>query len=237
MESRTNHSLILKDCTVLGASGFPFSPGDTIALVFKHNVVRCSGRSYLAELSLLELAELSVSGPGTLVTGGGFIGGGLGVEGALEGIAIANVLNALTTKKKTHTFVTLTANFGELHLHYGSMDPGAVRVFLSDVFVRLRNMNSQWRQSREQLIDDQLAKGSISGTEADTLKSRLASQPIWTDLASEAKAQRLLGESAEGPKGTCPSCDHTISLHSEHCQYCRANFGRYSSWSVIPIVQ
>ncbi|NYT61124.1 hypothetical protein H0A66_02110 [Alcaligenaceae bacterium] len=135
MESNNGSAtLVLKDCTVLGSSGFPFSSGETIAVAFNNNTVNCRSSNHLAKFSLLELAEISITGPGTVVTGGGFIGGGFGIEEAAE-------------------------------------------------------------------------------------------------------AQRLLDEKmySTGPMGLCPNCEKTIQLHSETCRYCKANFGQYSSWQVIPI--
>ncbi len=95
-----NAILILKDCIVLGASGFPFTAGESSTISFHDNSVTCSGRESIARFSLLELIDISVTGPGTVTTGGGFVGGGFGVEGALEGIALAGVLNMLTMEKK-----------------------------------------------------------------------------------------------------------------------------------------
>lgn len=229
--------LILRDCTVLGASGFPFSAGNVISLSFKDHAVSCRSHDQAARFSLLELAELSVSGPGTVTSGGGFMGGGFGVEGALQGIAIAGVLNALTTKKKTHTLVTLTTNFGELHLHYDAMDPGPLRIYLSDIFVNVRRLNTRWIQERGQIIAAQLANGTLSAEEADLLMARLASPPVWPNLNADIEAAKVLeaGAFKHEPEGICPNCDKVIPLNSETCKFCNANFGEYASWKVLPL--
>jgi hypothetical protein len=236
-EIKDDTLLILKDCIVLGGSGFPFTPGQSSNISFCDGFVICRSRDSIAKFSFLEVIDVSVTGPGTVTTGGGFIGGGFGVEGALEGIAIAGVLNMLTTKKKIHTFVTLTTNFGELHLHYGAMDPAPLRIYLSAVFVQLRRLDPKWIREREQLISSHLENGLITPEEAGIFKSRLTSSPTWLDPKVEVEAQRLLDEmsSKEDPKGLCPNCEKVISLHSETCKYCRANFGQYASWSVTPI--
>ncbi len=227
----------LHECTVLGAPGFPFSPGDSIKLIFEGDAVSCHSAARAASFSLIEVADISVTGPGTVMSGGGFIGGGFGVDGALTGMAIAGVLNALTSKKTTQTFIVLTTNFGELHLHYTLMEPAALRIFLGDVFVRLRFLNTQWRHERVRVIDDQLASGAISDAEADAFKARLRFPPEWPDPALDANHTRLESKRLAdlAPKGTCPSCDKVIPLFSETCEHCRANFGEYSSWSVIPL--
>lgn len=230
-------TLIVRDCTVLGASGFPFFTGDILSLAFKDHTVSCRSRDQVARFSLLELVELSVTGPGTVTTGGGFIGGGFNVEGALQGMAIAGVLNALTTKKKIHTLVTLTTHFGELHLHCGSMDPGPLRIYLSDVFVNIRRLNTRWLQEREQVISAQLAMGKLTAEEASMLKARLISPPVWPDLKADAEAAELLEVAAfkSDPEGLCPNCDKVIPLKSETCKFCNANFGQYASWKVLPL--
>lgn len=228
---------ILHECTVLGAPEFPFLLGDSVNLVFEGGTVSCNSATRTIPFSLIEVADLSVNGPGTVVTGGGFIGGGLDVDGALTGKAIAGVLNALTSKKMTQTFIVLTTNFGELHLHYGLMEPTALRIFLGSIFVRLRFLNTQWHHERVRVIENQLASGTISDAEAETFKTRLTSPPNWSAPILEAEKahqehQRLTDL---GSKGTCPNCDQIIPLLSETCPHCRANFGQYASWSVIPL--
>lgn len=49
-----------------------------------------------------DVSAIAVDGE-TITTGGGFIGGGFGVEGAAEGMAVASVLNALTTRTNIKT--------------------------------------------------------------------------------------------------------------------------------------
>jgi hypothetical protein len=79
-----------------------------------------------------------------VTSGGGFIGGGFGVEGAIVGIGVASLLNALTTKTNTFTFtfMQLETTDGEVFFHYGAMEPSALRMELSPVFVALRLRHS-----------------------------------------------------------------------------------------------
>lgn len=229
--------IVLKDCTVLGASGFPFSIGKQVIVGFFGTAATCTSGEQIARFSLVEVVDIAITGPGTTIKGGGFVGGGFGVEGALEGIAIAGVLNALTTKKTTHTFLTITTNFGELHLHYGLMEPGALRIHLSGVFVQLRRASAQWANTRIQLIDDYLAAGAIAPEDAQTYRARVTAPAIWPDPDAEKKALQRIEEKAfqEAAKGLCPNCDKIIPLLSETCKFCRANFGEYASWKVLPI--
>ncbi|CUK24114.1 hypothetical protein [Achromobacter insuavis] len=229
--------LILKDCIVLGSGGFPFMAGNTVTVSFSSTVVTCSGLESVARFSMVEVVDLAITGPGTVVQGGGFIGGGFGVEGALEGVAIAGVLNMLTSRKKIHTFVTLTTNFGELHLHYGAMDPSPLRIYLSPVFVGLRRIDKKWMKEREWLISSHLESGFITAEDAKMFRERLIHTPAWPNPKAETEAERLAIEKNlnDAPQGLCPNCEKVIPLHSETCRYCNANFGEYASWSVTPI--
>ena len=101
---QANITAILKNCTVLGGFGYPFGAGDIIELGFSTNHVLISGPDGRKEaVAFIEVLELTIAGPGNVRTGGSFVGGGFGAEGAIEGIAIAAVLNSLTSKSKIHT--------------------------------------------------------------------------------------------------------------------------------------
>ena len=227
----------LADCTVLGANGFPFAIGSTIKLSFDANNVHCANAARTATFSLAELAELNISGPGSVTTGGGFIGGGFGVDGALEGMAVATVLNRLTSKTKVHTFLTLIANFGELHLHYAGMEPAALRMALAPVYVHLRRLDPVWQESRLKLLQAQQAAGLLSSSDFAVAKKRLEVTSDWKDPVLEAAEIKRLHQAAleSGPKGQCPNCDAVIPLHSEFCPKCKAAFGIGSAWKIVPV--
>lgn len=81
---------------------------------------------------------LHVSGRGeiTTTTDAGFIGGGFGVEGALEGIAIAALINSITRKTKTsiETFVHLRARRTEVLMLETTTPPDILSVRLGPAF-------------------------------------------------------------------------------------------------------
>lgn len=168
------HDVVLEACACLGGCGYPLSPGDAATLSFGASAlsIRLSDGASFA-VPYFELASIDISGPGTTTTGGGFMGGGFGVTGALEGMAIAAVLNALTTKSKVHTFVSLTTNIGELHLHYGGMEPGALRISLAPIYVVLRRLSPAWRKERLAALQFAQMHGAISEAEFAHLKGRL----------------------------------------------------------------
>jgi hypothetical protein len=81
------------------------------------------------------LTAVELSG-GAQTSGGGFIGGGFGATGAIEGMAIASVLNALSRKTTINTVLRVATGQGELFLHHGSVTPAIMRNTLSPLFTR-----------------------------------------------------------------------------------------------------
>lgn len=81
---------------------------------------------------------LAISGPGETSTGGGFVGGGFGAKGAVEGMAAAAaVLNHLTAKSSTTTHITVTSADSEAYFVHDVMAPDVLRRHLSTLFVAL----------------------------------------------------------------------------------------------------
>lgn len=146
--------LTLADCTVLAAPGFRLEPGDTAKLTFRRNVLTILARHDIQErIYTPEICDIVISGPGTVTTGGGFMGGGFGIEGALGGMALASVMNALTTTTKVHTYLALVCTRGELHLHLSTIEPGALRIAMAPIFVLMRHFDPQFRARAEARID------------------------------------------------------------------------------------
>jgi hypothetical protein len=237
MSTTDTNNPVLVDCIVLGANGFPFAIGSKINVSFEEGNVHCIHAARTATFGIFELAELQIAGPGSVTTGGGFIGGGFGVDGALEGVAIATLLNFITTKTKVHTFLTLITNFGELHLHYSGMEPSALRMALAPVYVKIRRIDAAWQESRMKVLQEQHVKGHISSDDLSRATRRLQVESDWKDPAIEAaELSNWKKDSLEnGPKGQCPNCESIIPLYSESCSKCKAAFGVGSAWKVIPV--
>ncbi len=172
------NTVSVKKCTVLGGAGYIFDAGDTVDLVFHSDkLIVQADESMSAEIPYLELIDILICGPGTVVTGGGFIGGGFGVEGALDGMAAATILNMVSTRSKIHTFLTLTTHLGELHLHYGGMEPNALRISLSEVFTVLRRLDPTWLNNRLQKLEVLHEQKLLNDVEFERLKQRLFFPP------------------------------------------------------------
>lgn len=96
----------------------------------------------LVEVPYGEVAAVDVGGPSLTKTGGGFIGGGFGVVGAAEGMAIAGVLNALTTCVKIKTVLRIEAAQPELYFVNTQVEPEALRIGLSRALGAIRQAKS-----------------------------------------------------------------------------------------------
>ena len=122
----------------LGGHGLPLQPGQTCDLIFDDvGLLIARGNANVKRTAYTDIRAMNISGRGELQRGGGFIGGGFGLEGAVTGIAIATLLNAATTKTSMETVLQIEAVDGEGFFHYGKTTPAGLRIQLSPVFGRL----------------------------------------------------------------------------------------------------
>jgi hypothetical protein len=101
-------------------------------------VVPCRQAEVLAEVPYSEIEDIEIGGPGLVRTGGGFAGGGFGVQGAVEGMAIAAVLNAMTTRTSIKTVVRIQGTHCELFLLHTAATPEQLRIQLSRPLAAIR---------------------------------------------------------------------------------------------------
>lgn len=226
-------NITLENCVCLGGTGYPVSPGTSSYLTFSEAeaVIRVSRDASLS-IPLLEVSGVEISGPGSVTSGGGFAGGGFGVEGALQGMAVAVILNALTTKSKIHTFISLITNVGELHFHYSGMEPSALRIALAPVFTALRRQDPTWQRNRLEVLEFERKYRGLPESEFALLSARIC-QPL--SKQPNGPTEKSDGSFLEAPLGRCPSCKTTILLDSPECPKCKAIFGAHSAWTVIPV--
>ena len=141
-----------------------------------------------AEVSYAEIEDVEIGGPGLVKSGGGFVGGGFGTIGALEGMAIASVLNTLTARTSITTIVRVQGTTCELFLLSTRSTPAQLRIELSRALgairaartaaaqgTRMGNPSTTPASPVEQLakLADMLESGLLTREEFDQLKARL----------------------------------------------------------------
>jgi hypothetical protein len=135
--------LRLPDLTLLGGHGESLNVeiGVSYDLWFRDGEMIVTGwgaRYALFAWPYSAIEVIDITGPGAVTTGGGVIGGGFGVVGALEGMAIASIISALTSRTTIKTVLRIESRDAELFLLETRLEPEALRVTLSPIFGRLK---------------------------------------------------------------------------------------------------
>ena len=122
--------------TVLGGYGFELEPGTVLALAVSGGLLTFTDGPMRRriEIAAADLEALEVGGPGATQSGGGFIGGGFGLEGMAVGFLAASVLNGLTSKTSVNSTLRVAGTSGELILHHGALIPDEIRFVLAPAF-------------------------------------------------------------------------------------------------------
>jgi hypothetical protein len=183
----------LRDVAFLGgyvpeASIMPGTPYDVRFLADRLIVSACRQALVLAEVSYDEIEDVEIGGPGLVKTGGGFIGGGFGAVGAVEGMAIAAVLNALTTRVTVKTVVRVQGAACELFFLHTTVTPEQLRIYMSRALGAIRSARAAMAPNHVQPASrpaspvEELAKlagmlesGLLTREEFDRLKARVLS--------------------------------------------------------------
>jgi hypothetical protein len=144
----------------------------------------------LAEVPYNEVEDVEIGGPGLVKTGGGFVGGGFGVQGAVEGMTIASVLNALTMRTSIKTVVRIQGISCELFLLHTKLTPAQLRIEMSRPLAAIRSAQvtdtpggtqreepAKSMSPVEQLakLADMLEKGLLTREEFDLMKATVSS--------------------------------------------------------------
>ena len=123
---------------------------------------------------------IEFSGPGKITKGGGFIGGGFGLKGAAEGMAIAAVLNSITTTSEIRSVIRWEAQTMEAFFFTSTATPGDLRIQFSSVIGRIKNSaEPAVVPEKEDALDrlERLARlhreGSLTDEEFSAMKRQL----------------------------------------------------------------
>lgn len=171
------------------------TPGERYDVRFLEDrlvVLACRRAEVLAEVPYGQVEHVEIGGPGLVKTGGGFVGGGFGVTGAIEGMAIAAVLNGLTARTSIKTVVRIQGTGCELFLLYTRMTPEQLRIEMSRPLGAIRSARTTEAAAEIQLgaralspspveeltrLADMLEKGLLTREEFDLMKAKLLGRP------------------------------------------------------------
>lgn len=131
--------------TLLGGSGFDVEFGAVCSVLSLPDAVDVRaevGGVGVATIPYADVIGLDIAG-GVTTRGGGFIGGGFGLEGAAEGMLVASFLNSLTTKTSIDTGLAIASINRELLLNHNSITPQELRQRLSPLFTRFNAAKHQ----------------------------------------------------------------------------------------------
>jgi hypothetical protein len=170
-------------CILLGGHGYSedLIPRTTVDLYFASEglwVTRAGTGTPEIQCPYSEAAAIDFSGPGKITKGGGFFGGGFGVKGAVEGMAIAAVLNSITTKSEIRSVIRWEAQTMEAFFFTDTATPGDLRIQFSPVLSRIKRSAPQLVRPDDPLDRlERLAKlhqeGSLSDEEFSAMKRQL----------------------------------------------------------------
>lgn len=196
-ELDTGALVSLRDVAYLGGyvPESAIRPGERYDVRFLEDrfvVFACRRAEVLAEVPYSEVEDVEIGGPGLVKTGGRFVGGGFGISGAIEGMAIAAVLNALTTRTSITTVVRIQGSGCELFLLHTRLTPGQLRIGMSRPLGAIRSARAAQTAgpihhgppaTSASSVDDLaklaelLEKGLLTREEFDVMKAKLLSPP------------------------------------------------------------
>lgn len=184
--------------TVLSIEGLSgIAVGDVEVIFDADNVNILVGDELRAHtLDYASITSLQVAGRGEVITktGGGWVGGGFGLKGAIKGAFMADMLNALTTVKHRHveTIVHLGWTSGNLAFMNTQFLPERVAQILEPVTDHLRDQATEPEASsaparainqpsanfavRIQRLQELRDKGLISEEEFTSQRARILSE-------------------------------------------------------------
>jgi hypothetical protein len=135
---------VVAECRVLGGHGLDLAAGTKLDMRFlPARVDLAPPGDQPVPVPYDSIVAFEIGGPGARKSGGGFFGGGFGLQGAAEGMLVATALNLLTTRTNIDTVICLQTRTAELFVHHRHEAPDAMRIRLSQVFSILRSREAQ----------------------------------------------------------------------------------------------
>jgi hypothetical protein len=129
---------VLGGFTVVGGNGLGITPSSVCSILTVpdgvHIVVEIGERAE-AVIRYEDMVALEVAG-GEVTTGPAFVAGGFGLHGAIEGLVVASVLNAVSERTTINTGMHIGSTKGEVLLFHGELTSQAIRRALSPLWTR-----------------------------------------------------------------------------------------------------
>jgi hypothetical protein len=126
------------------------------------------------------VTALEVGGKGIVRSGGGFVGGGFGAEGAAVGIGAASLLNTLTSTTSIDIVLNIKGRDRQVWLHYPRETPQALNVRLSGVIAKIEKAQPAAPIAATASVTEELARlhelhaqGALTDEEYSEAKGRL----------------------------------------------------------------
>lgn len=135
------------DGSILSVSGISGIATGGFTVIFDPEtvIVMIGNVSNQLRLNYSDVTSLQIAGRGGFVTtsGGGWMGGGFGAKGIIEGVALATALNALTTRRqqRIESIIHFNWNTGSATLLNEELLPAAWASILSPVIQRIDAAN------------------------------------------------------------------------------------------------
>ena len=175
----------LSDFALAASGGSSIPTGTVCTIDFAGDGVRILALGRMELIPYSAVRALEVTG-GTTRSGGGFFGGGFGVQGAAEGMLVASVLNSLTSRTRINTVLRLATPSAEYVFLSHRIDADALRLSLTPVQPLIRRARAtpsppvQTPLTSAPGVADELAKlaqlrdqGVLSESQFESAKSRL----------------------------------------------------------------
>lgn len=134
--------------SVLSATGISGMATGVATILFERSeaILMIGKFSNQLHIDYQDITALQIAGRGAFTTtsGGGWVGGGFGMKGIIEGVAFATIMNALTTQTHHHieTIVHFTWRTGGVTLLDTRLLPKQWAHALTGVVERIRNASA-----------------------------------------------------------------------------------------------
>lgn len=124
--------------THVGGHGTELEPGEECVIAVSGRGICATGLGSVLLKPADRLRAIQLGGIGEYTTGGGWVGGGFGVSGALEGAAFAALMNTLTTRRHIDCLIRFVFDDAEATFSLTSDTPQRLQLEASALLAALR---------------------------------------------------------------------------------------------------